>query len=146
MTGEVVSTEPPHTFYWIAGAAFLWNLLGVFAYIGTVTISPEALAELPEAQRALMANTPPWSTGLFAIAVWGGVLGTLLLLLRQVLALPVLVVSLVAVVINGVYTWFMTNAFEVIGSGQAGFSAVIVGIAGYLVGFSIDAKGKGWIS
>ena len=145
MNEEVISPKPPHTFFWIAGAAFLWDLLGVFAYIGTVTVSPESLAELPEAQRELMANTPAWSTGLFAIAVWGGVLGTLLLLLRKSLALPVLVVSLVAVVINGMYTWFMTHAFEVLGSGQAGFSAVIVGIAAYLVWFAIDAKGKGWI-
>lgn len=145
MNDEAISTKPPHTFYWIAGAAFLWDLLGVFAYIGTVTISPEALAELPEAQRELMANTPAWSTGLFAIAVWGGVLGTLLLLLRKALAMPVLIVSLAAVVMNGVYTWFMTNAYEVLGSGQAAFSAVIVAIAGYLVWFANDAKGKGWI-
>lgn len=146
MNEEVVSAKPPKSFYWIAGAAFVWDLLGVVAYIGTVTVSPESIAELPEAQQELMANTPTWSTALFAIAVWGGVLGTLLLLLRKAFAYPVLIVSLVAVTLNGAYTWFMTNAFEVLGAGQAGFAAVIFAIAAFLVWFANDAKGKGWIS
>ena len=146
MNEEEISERPPKSFYWIAGAAFVWDLLGVAAYIGTVTASPEALAELPAAQQELIANTPAWSTGLFAIAVWGGVIGTLLLLLRRALALPVLIASLAAVVINGGYTWFMTNAFEVLGAGQAMFSAVIFVIAAFLVWFANDAKGKGWIN
>ncbi|MDH3440262.1 MAG: hypothetical protein OEM63_05900 [Gammaproteobacteria bacterium] len=146
MNEKVISAKPPKSFYWIAGAAFVWDLLGVMAYISTVTVSPEALAALPEAQRELMANTPAWSTGLFAIAVWGGVIGTLLLLLRKAFALPVLIVSLAAVVINGVYTWFMTNALEVMGVGQAMFAAVIFAIAAFLVWFANDAKGKGWIN
>lgn len=146
MNEESISTKPPKSFFWIAGAAFVWDLIGVAAYIGTVTVSPEAIAELPEAQQELMANTPAWSTGLFAIAVWGGVIGTLLLLLRKALALPVLIVSLAAVVVNGGYTWFMTNAFEVLGAGQAGLSAVIFAIAAFLVWFANNAKGKGWIS
>ena len=146
MNEEAISATPPKSFYWIAGAAFVWDLLGVAAYIGTVTASPESLAELPAAQQELMASTPAWSTGLFAIAVWGGVVGTLLLLLRRALALPVLIISLAAVIINGGYTWFMTNAFEVLGGGQAGLSAVIFAIAAFLVWFANDAKGKGWIS
>ena len=146
MNEETISAKPPKSFYWIAGAAFVWDLLGVMAYIGTVTVSPEAIAELPVAQQELMANTPSWSTGLFAIAVWGGVLGTLLLLLRKALALPVLIVSLAAVTLNGAYTWFMTNAYEVLGAGQAGFSAVIFAIAAFLVWFANDAKSKDWIT
>ena len=146
MTEEVISAKPPRSFYWIAGAAFVWDLLGVVAYIGTVTVSPEAVAELPEAQRELMANTPTWSTALFAIAVWGGILGTLLLLLKKTLALPVLVVSLGAVIINGAYTWFMTNAYEVLGAGQAVFAAIILAIAAFLVWYASSAKEKGWLT
>ena len=146
MNEEVISAKPPKSFYWIAGAAFLWDLIGVATYIGTVTVSPEAVAELPAAQQELMANTPAWSTGLFAIAVWAGAIGTLLLLLRKAIAYPILIVSLAAVTINGAYTWFMTNAYEVLGAGQAGFSAVIFAIAAFLVWFANDAKGKGWIS
>lgn len=146
MNEETLSVKPPRYFFWIAIAAFIWDLFGVMAYVGTVTIGPEALAEMPEAHRVLMENTPAWSTGLFAIAVWGGVLGTLLLILRKALALPVLVVSLAAVVINAAYTWFMTDAYEVLGAGQAAFAVLILAIAAFLVWFANDAKGKGWIS
>ena len=83
-------------FYLISGAAFLWDLLGVSVYVQTVTISPDALAALPDAQRALYENMPTWATSAFAIATSGGALGTLLLLLRKAIALPVLIVSLVA--------------------------------------------------
>lgn len=146
MNEEVISVTPPKSFYWIAGAAFAWDLLGVVAYLGTVMASPGAIAELPAAQQELLANTPAWSTGLFAIAVWGGVTGTLLLLLRKALAVPVLIVSLVAVALNGGYTWFMTNALEALGAGQAIFAAIILAIAAFLVWFAKDAKGKGWIN
>lgn len=146
MTEEAISAKPPKSYYWIAGAAFVWDLIGVAAYIGTVTVSPEAVAELPAAQQELMANTPAWSTGLFAIAVWGGVLGTLLLLLRKAVAYPVLIVSLAAVTVNAIYTWFMTNALEVLGAGQAGLAVVIFAIAAFLVWFANNARNKGWLT
>lgn len=70
----------------------------------------------------------------------------MLLLLRRALAFPVLIVSLAAVLIHGGYTWFMTNALEVLAMGQAMLSAIIFVIAAFLVWFANDAKGKGWIS
>lgn len=146
MNTESLSNKPPKSFYWIAGAAFLWDLMGVGAYLSTVMMSPDVMGAMSEAERALYENTPAWSTSMFAIAVHGGVLGTLLLLLRKALALPVLVISLAAVVINSAYTWFMTDAYAVLGAGQAVFAAIILAIAAFLVWFANDAKSKGWIN
>ena len=83
---EEVTATLPKMFYWVSGAALVWNLLGIAAYIGQVTMSPETLAGLPPEQRALYEQTPAWVTSAFAIAVNAGAIGCLLLLLRKALA------------------------------------------------------------
>jgi len=143
---ELLNGAPPKSYYWIAGVALVWDLLGVMAYITSVTMSPEALAALPDAQRALYESTPAWATAAFAIAVNGGVLGSLLLLLRKTIALPVLIVALIAVLTQMFHGYFMANTLEALGGANAGFSGVIIFIASFLVWFANDAKSKGWLS
>ena len=70
--------KTPTWFMVVAVLLLVWNLLGVMAYIMQVTMSPETLAALPDAQRQLYENTPAWATAAFAIAVSGGALGCLL--------------------------------------------------------------------
>lgn len=137
--------KPVKSFFWTAGAALIWNLAGFGAYIAEVTRAPEALAALPEATRTLYENTPSWATAAFAIAVTCGVLGCLLLLLRKSLALPVLVISLIAVLVQNFNSFFLMDAMSVVGPGGATASAAIVVIGVYLIWFANDAKSKGWI-
>ena len=143
---DEATTTVPKMFYWISGAALVWNLLGVAAYVGQVTMSPEALEAMPEAQRALYENVPTWVTSAFAIAVNAGALGCLLLVLRKVLALPVLVVSLIAVLVQMYHNFFMSNAMEVMGAAAVIGPAFVIVIGIYLVWFANDAKSKGWIT
>ena len=44
--------------------------------------------------------TPTWMVAAYAIAVWVGLAGALLLLLRRKLAVPLLLVSLIAVIVQ----------------------------------------------
>jgi small-conductance mechanosensitive channel len=143
---DEATTSVPKMFYWISGAALVWNLLGVAAYVGQVTMSPEDLAALPEAQRALYENVPTWVTSAFAIAVNAGALGCLLLVLRKALALPVLIVSLVAVLVQMYHSFFMSNAMEVMGVAAVIGPAFVIIIGIYLVWFANDSKSKGWIT
>ena len=68
---EEFTNNLPRSFYLISGFALLWNLLGVMAYVGQVTMSEEVLNSLPEAQRLLYETVPAWATAGFAIAVNG---------------------------------------------------------------------------
>ena len=78
------STNKPPVWFWIVSVvALIWNGMGVMAYLGQAYMSDDALAALPEAEQALYANVPAWATAAFAIAVWGGLLGCLALLLRK---------------------------------------------------------------
>ncbi len=137
---------PPRSFYVISGVALAWNLLGVMAYIMQVTMSQEALNALPDAERMLYENAPSWAIAAFAIAVNGGALGALLLLLRKALAFPVLIASLVGVIVQMYHSLFIANSIEVYGPGGLIMPIMVVVISVFLVWYSRDAKGKGWIS
>ena len=143
---EESSSKLPTSFYVIGGSALAWNLLGVMVYVMQVTMTSEALNELPEAQRMLIESTPVWATSAFAIAVNGGALGCLLLLLRQAWAYPVLIVSLAGIVVQMYHSIFMANSIEVYGPGGMVMPAMVITIAVFLVWYAKGAKEKEWIS
>ena len=71
-----------HWSFWAIGAVTLiWNVMGVINFL--VQMNADALASFPESHRAIVGGRPAWATGAFAIAVFGGALGCLLLLLRK---------------------------------------------------------------
>jgi hypothetical protein len=133
--------------FWIVGwAALLWNLMGVFAYIMQVTMSPEMMASMPEAQREIIANTPIWATGAFALAVFGGALGSLFLLLKKKLAYPLFILSCVSVFVQMYHSLFMSNSIEVYGPGGAVMPIMVVLFGLGLIWLSRRAIDKNWIS
>ena len=137
---------PPRSFLIISAAALAWNLLGVMSYLMEVTRSPEALAQMSEAERALIESLPSWVTGAFAIAVFGGTLACVALLLKKAWAPPLFLVSLVAIILQMGYWLFMTSAMEVYGT-EAVFMPLLVTVTGiFLVCYSRVAKAKGWLS
>ncbi len=142
-----VTTKPPAWFWVVSVVALLWNLLGAMAYLAEAFITDEMKAAMPADQLELMENTPAWATAAFAIAVWGGVLGCIGLLLRKKWARPVLVVSLLGILVQMSYFFFMTNAAEVYGAAQGVIMPVLfILIAVGLVLFAKTAQKKGWIS
>ncbi|MEM7069093.1 MAG: hypothetical protein AAF478_09435 [Pseudomonadota bacterium] len=85
--------------FWVIGiVALVWNLLGVMNFIGQ--FDTELVASMPSSHRALIEQRPIWATMAFAIAVFGGAIGSVLLLLRKKICLPVFVLSLIGVLIQ----------------------------------------------
>ena len=134
MTTE--QAKPATTFWVVAIIALIWNGMGVAAYLGQVTMSEEVLQALPEDQRNIITSTPVWATGAFALAVWGGLLGSLLLLMRKKLAAPVLIVSFVGIVVQMCHSLFMTNSIDVYGPGGMVMPVMVLAFGAYLVYFS----------
>ncbi len=87
----------PGWFYAVAAVALLFETFGCFMYVLQVTAD---YAALPIDQRAMWDATPTWMVAAFAIAVWVGLAGAVLLLMRRKLAVPLLLVSLLAVIIQ----------------------------------------------
>ncbi|MBD1262458.1 hypothetical protein HZY62_17805 [Maribacter polysiphoniae] len=134
--------------YWIVSiVALIWNLIGAMAYLGQAFITDEMKAAMPAEQLALMENTPAWATAAFAFAVWGGVLGCIALLLRKKWAKMVLMVSLLGILIQLGYSYFMTNAVEVYGTAQGVVMPIVLIVIGVgLVVFANSAQKKLWIN
>ena len=143
---EESSNKPPLLFYWISGIALAWNVIGIFAYLSQVTMSDEAIANMSLAEQALYNDIPAWAISAYAIAVTAGALGCLLLLLRKAWALPVLVISLAAVLVQFSHAFFMTDALAVRGATSVIVPIAIILIGSFLVWYANDVKKNGWIS
>jgi len=140
---DTKQNKAPVWFMIVAAVLLVWNAMGVMAYIQQVTMGPEALAALSGAQRQVLENTPAWATAAFAVAVHGGVLGCLLLLLKKNLAGLLLQLSLAGVALQMFHAYFISNSFEVFGPGAIMPIMVIV-IAVYLVSLAAKAKANRW--
>jgi hypothetical protein len=123
------SIKVPTWFWVVAVIALLWNLLGCMAYVMEVTKTEEAIAALPAAEQALYAEIPAWATAAFALAVFGGALGCVALLLRKSWAVPLFVVSLIALCIQMYHSLFMIDSIAVYGPGSAAMPAMVILIA-----------------
>ncbi len=90
----------PAWFWGMAGFGVLWNLYGIFQFIGTLTPAGRSAmaAGMTAAQAQIYFSLPAWMTVVFAIGVFGGLLGSLALALRRTAAVPVLAASLVGYV------------------------------------------------
>jgi len=142
---SATKTTWPLWFKIAVGAAVLWSLAGVGAYIGDVTMSEETLAGMPEAQRALYETRPGWVVGAYAIAVFAALAGAILLVLRNKLATPLLGVSLLAVIVQMGFVLFGMNAVATLGASAAVFPAVIVILGAAMLWLSMTGASRGWI-
>jgi hypothetical protein len=98
---------------WVVGIiALLWNCIGAFDYLMTQTKNAAYMSAFPPEQLAFFYGLPVWVVAAWAFAVWGGVLGSVLLLLRRRLAVPVFLVSLVGMAVTTFHNWLLANAFE----------------------------------
>lgn len=137
----------PATWFWVVSVvALVWNAMGVVAYLGTVMMTPEAREAMTEPQRALLDATPAWATGAFALAVWGGALGSLLLVLRKKLATTVLIVSFAGILVQMFHAFALSNSIEVYGPGGMIMPIMVLAFGAFLIWFSRKAAANGWLN
>lgn len=139
------SASRPMWFWIVSILALLWNLMGVAAFVMQMNMSPEALAALPADQQALYTLMPGWVTMAYAVAVFGGALGCLMLVLKKKLAVPLLVLSLLGVLAQMAYMFLLSDTFLVMGQAAMAMPIVIIVIAVFLVWFARLSVRRGWI-
>ncbi len=126
--------------YWpIVILGLVWNLMGCLNFIGQS--DPDVVAAMPEAYQAVIADRPAWATAAFAIAVFGGAVGCILLLLRRAVAVQVLILSLFGVGVTLIHAILAAGlSAQVLTS--TGMSLVVAAI---LLWVAQMAKGRGWL-
>lgn len=137
----------PSTSYWVISIlAVIWNLMGVIVYLGQAYMTDKMKALMTEDQLALIENAPAWATAAFAIAVWFGLLGSILLLLRKKLSKSLLSLSLLGVIGQLVYNFVIANAYEVYGAQGLIQPIITLLISLFLVSYAKQADKKDLLS
>ena len=132
-----------HWSFWIIGAvALIWNVMGAMNFI--MQMNADTLATYAEAARALVGGRPAWATGAFAIAVFGGALGCVLLLLRKSAANYLFIASLLGVIVTMIHTLGLAGSTISISILTGTLMSLVV--AALLVWYSKYAENRGWIS
>ncbi|MCY4336231.1 MAG: hypothetical protein OXC60_16365 [Litoreibacter sp.] len=126
---------PPFMFWAIAVVGLLWNLIGCWNYI--VQTNPDAVAQMPDIYRLIVEQRPGWATAGFAISIYGGAVGAILMLLRRKISTGLLAVSL----LGSLVTFYFT--YRVLGIEPATLSAVLMSVA--LLVFATVAVRKNWL-
>lgn len=122
------TAAPKHL--WVVGIlALLWNAMGAFDYVMTESRNASYMSGFTREQLAYFYGFPAWVIACWAIAVWGGVVGSVLLLLRKRLAVPVFAASLAAMLMVTIYNFGLSDGLAIMGKDAAMFSAVIFVVA-----------------
>ena len=141
------STNKPPIWFWIVGViTLIWNAMGVHGYISQAYKMKAFTDNYTPEQIEIMDAMPAWYSALFAIAVFSGVLGCVLLLLKKKLAKPILLLSFLSALIMMSYFLFIADLKDVDFSTNKIFSYIVLAIAAFLVWFSRKSHSKGWIA
>ena len=133
-----MTTKTPWHLWLVGVVAVLFNAIGVFDFVMNIVqgSSYMASAGMTPAQIAHYEEMPAWMMVVWAVGVWGAILGSVLILLRRKLAVPVFAASLAAFLISLVYTYVLTNGGEIMGQAMAITSAVITALLLFFMRYS----------
>ncbi len=125
--------KPSLNFWIVGGVGLLWNSMGCYNFL--MQTNPEVLEVLPQAYDAVAKSRPGYATAAFVVAVFGGFLGCVLMLMRRAVSRPLLLLSLVGAAVT------MLQALWAVGfSPEAASVAMDTGmslaVATYLVWFT----------
>lgn len=109
--------------------------MGAFDYSMTKLRVESYMAQFTPEQLEFFYGFPQWAGATWAIAVWFSVLGSIYLLLRRRAAVPIFVISLVAMMATTLHNFVLSEVkmFDVVGTGAAIFTLVIFVVAVLLV-------------
>lgn len=135
----------PVWFKVVAVAALLWNLLGCLAFFSDLRLSAEDLARLPASQQALYAARPAWAVAATGLAVLGGVLGCIGLLLRRKWAWVILALSLIGIVIQDFGLFVLVDGARLAGPVALVMQTIVLLVGIGLVILARKGIARGWL-
>lgn len=137
------SPQPLARWFWVAAVlSVLFMAVGCWGYIASVTTDPSAL---PLDQRNLMTARPTWMIAAYAIAVWVGLSGAVLLLMRRKLAEPLLLVSLVGAIFTFLPYAVVPAVRDLITTNDIAAAVIVLLITGTIYSFARHSRRRGWL-
>lgn len=129
-----------HWSFWvICVIALIWNIMGSINFL--MQMNPEMVDNFPEEAQSLISSRPLWATIAFAVAVFGGALAEVLLLLKKATAYYLFIASFLGVIITNIHTFQVSGATDIwVGS------LMSLVIAAFLIWYTKKVQRKGWIN
>lgn len=124
---------------WAIGIiSLLWHSGGAMDYIMSKTKNPDYLAQMTPEQLAFLEAFPTWLTPFWAVAVWGAVLGSLLILLRSRFAAPTFVIAFFAMIVVTIHNLFLAevSATSTMTAFQIAFTIAIIIVAILMIAYA----------
>ncbi|WP_294072159.1 hypothetical protein [Sphingomonas sp.] len=129
--------------YWAAAiAAVLFMAVGCAGMVMDMMTDPHSLEP---AQRALYIARPPWMKLAYTLAVWSGLAGALVLLVRWRAAVPVLLVSLVATVFTFLPYAIVPGVRAAVQTGDVVAAVIVIALVALTCAFARHSRRQGWL-
>lgn len=140
---ERFGPRPVASWFMVAAvAALLFMALGCVSYVMHVFADPSTM---PLDQRAAYAAEPAWITGAYAVAVWVGLAGVILLVLRRRLAEPALLLSLVATLVWLAGLVLVRDLRENMSANDLLVAIVVTALTWTIYWFARHSRMRGWL-
>ena len=107
MANDSMTVRTPWHLWLIGGVSLLWNGYGGYDYIMSMTQGETywRASGMTQAMIDYFHAMPVWMYVPWSLGVWGAVIGSLFLLLRNRLAVPAFALSLLGAIGNLAYSW-----------------------------------------
>lgn len=148
MSKETINSNnaSPTIFFWVISIiAMLWYLMDVSGFFMRVFMSEETLLAMPENQQQFIQDIPLWVNIVFALEVFGGILGSIGLLLKNKWALPLFIISFIGVLSQTTYLYFLSDAISINGALAIVMPLVAILITIGLIFFTKSSIAKAWL-
>ena len=129
MSGSI--RKVPWHLWVVGGLSTLWNAFGCFDFTMTATRNEAYLKPYPQEMLDYWLNMPAWMWILWAIGVFGGLAGSLALLMRRRFAVALFLASFLAAAVSMAMGYFDKDAPHMEGTQVMPF--VILGVAFLLI-------------
>jgi len=131
-----------HWSFWAVGVvSMIWNLLSVVNFF--VQMNPAMLDAYRESERTIVEGRPSWATAMFAVAVFAGALGSIAVLVRRSIAVPLFMLSFVGVV--GTMIHSLSLGIEFSAGEILGIIVMPMVVPVFLIWYSRFAARQGWL-
>lgn len=138
--------KPPVWFWIVAILLLLWEAMGCYACVSQIRLGAAAMGPVDDWSLKYYAALPAWYNSVYAVATFGGLLGGLLLLLRNRRAALLFWISFVAIIVMFGYAFAATDLIAHKGLAQVlPFPLFIAAVGALAIWFAGFAAGKGWV-
>ena len=136
----------PLWFWIIVILLALWQALGCFACIQQMRLGAAAIGPVDEWSLKYYAALPAWYNGVYAVATFGGLFGSAMLIARDKRATYLFWMSFAAVIVIFGYAFVATDLIAHKGLGQVlPFPLIVVAISAFSIWFTRFAASKNWL-